>query len=69
MRAERRVGELMQAQRETVGLAKGGRPYQSTGSQPDPVAPTLSDAGTVPADQVPNYRGFSAGLSVSVSIA
>jgi len=45
MRAERRIGELMEYQRETVGLAKGGKPYQSTGSQSDPVAPTLSEAG------------------------
>jgi hypothetical protein len=47
MRAERRIGELMQQQRETVGLAKGGQPYQrSTGSDVDPVAPpTLAEAG------------------------
>jgi hypothetical protein len=43
---ERRVGELMAAQRETVGLASGGQPYQSTGSASDPVErPTLADAG------------------------
>lgn len=36
----------MQAQRETVGLAPGGQPYRSTGSQSDPVEkPTLADAG------------------------
>jgi len=47
IRAERRVGELMQAQRETVGLAQGGQPYQATGSNLDPVntPPTLADAG------------------------
>ena len=46
-RAERRLGELIAAQRETVGLAKGGQPYQSTGSKADPVeaAPTLAEAG------------------------
>lgn len=37
-RAERRIGELMQAQKESVGLAKGGQPYQSTGSKSDPVS-------------------------------
>lgn len=48
-RAERRLGELIQAQKETVGLAKGGQPYQSapTGSAEEPVdrAPTLAEAG------------------------
>jgi hypothetical protein len=39
------LGELIQAQKETVGLAKGGQPYQkSTGSKAEPVA-TLADAG------------------------
>ena len=40
MRAERRTGEMMAAQRETVGLARGGTPYKtitSTGSETDPV--------------------------------
>lgn len=45
MRAERRLGELMEYQRQTVGLAKGGKPYQDTGSEKNPVAPTLADAG------------------------
>jgi hypothetical protein len=46
MRATRRLGELMQAQKETVGLAKGGRPYQkkSTGGKNPPVG-TLAEAG------------------------
>lgn len=47
-RAERRLGELIRAQKETVGLAKGGQPYQaSTGSDKEPVdrAPTLAQAG------------------------
>src|SRR5262245_54584381 len=40
MRATRMLGQMMQAQRETVGLAKGGKPYQakSTGSAKNPVA-------------------------------
>lgn len=48
-RAERRLGELIRAQRETIGLAKGGRPYQagSTGRDVRPVErpPTLKEAG------------------------
>src|SRR6266542_3923617 len=48
MRAERR-GELIAAQKATVGLASGGQPYQqrrSTGADREPVAkPTLADAG------------------------
>jgi phage N-6-adenine-methyltransferase len=42
-RAERRLGELIDAQRQTVGLSKGGRP-DKTGSELDPVI-TLSEAG------------------------
>jgi N6-adenosine-specific RNA methylase IME4 len=47
MRAERRLGEMLRAQKETVGLAAGGKPYQSTGSTLEPVErkPTLADAG------------------------
>ena len=46
MRATRRLGELMQAQKATVGLAKGGQPYQkkATGGKIPPVA-TLAEAG------------------------
>ena len=47
MRATRMLGQMMQAQRETVGLAKGGKPYQgksrSTGLAKNPVA-TLAEA-------------------------
>jgi N6-adenosine-specific RNA methylase IME4 len=40
MRATRRLDQLIQAQKETVGLAKGGQPYQrrSTGVAATPVA-------------------------------
>lgn len=47
-RAEHRIGELIEEQRESVGLAPGGQPYKrSTGSTPDPVeiTPTLAEAG------------------------
>jgi hypothetical protein len=50
IRAERRVGELMQAQRETEGLATGGehggRP-RIDGSRSDPSIqrPTLAEVG------------------------
>ena len=46
MRAERRLGEMMRAQKETVGFHKGGRP--KTGSVGDPVSEpkgTLAEAG------------------------
>jgi hypothetical protein len=43
---ERRLGECIRVQKGTVGLAKGGQPYQSTGSARELVAaPTLADAG------------------------
>ena len=47
IRAERRLGELIKAQKETVGLATGGQPYLATGSASAPVEkrPTLSDSG------------------------
>ncbi len=42
-RAERRLGELIQTQKETVGLAKPG---PKIGSKTDPnYQPTLADAG------------------------
>lgn len=48
VRAERRLGELIQDQKETVGLNRGGRPKQ-TGSLEHPVPadarPTLAEAG------------------------
>jgi hypothetical protein len=46
MEAERRLGQMMQQQRETVGLNKGGRP--KTGIREIPVSdqpPSLTDAG------------------------
>lgn len=50
MRAERRLGELIQAQKETVGLAKGGEHGGRTridGSRVDPAnpRPTLAEVG------------------------
>lgn len=49
MRAERRLGEMILAQKATVGLAKGGQPYQgdSTCSDAEQVErpPTLQEAG------------------------
>src|SRR6266536_1959885 len=45
LKAERRLGEIIKAQKETIGLATGGQPYQqSTGSQRAPVErrPTLA---------------------------
>jgi N6-adenosine-specific RNA methylase IME4 len=46
MNASRKLGQLMQAQKETVGLAKGGKPYQgkATGLAKNPVA-TLAMQG------------------------
>jgi hypothetical protein len=48
IRAERRLGEMIRTQKETVGLATGGQPYQSkpTSTSKEPVErPTLSDVG------------------------
>jgi phage N-6-adenine-methyltransferase len=49
-RAERRLGELMAMQSGSVGLAKGGEQYKTTGSKSDPVIaaerlPTLAENG------------------------
>lgn len=44
IRAERRLGELMRDQKETVGLNRGGRP-KKTPSDSDAVLPTLAEAG------------------------
>jgi|TARA_R100001530_G_scaffold4252_1_gene5838 hypothetical protein len=46
MRAERRLGELITAQKETVGLAPAGRP-RKIGSDEEPISrpPTLAEAG------------------------
>ena len=47
IRAERRIGELMAAQRDAGHMAKGGQPHQSTGLQKNPVEvpPTLAEVG------------------------
>src|SRR6516162_9358230 len=48
LRAERRLGELMAEQKATVGVARGGHPYQATGFLKNPVVQrpgTLADAG------------------------
>jgi len=48
IRAERRLGEMIRAQKEGEGLAKGGQPYQSTGAEMEPVGksvPTLAQVG------------------------
>jgi phage N-6-adenine-methyltransferase len=46
-RAERRLGEMMAAQRETVGFSAGGRPSEKTGFHENPVLQpiTLAEAG------------------------
>jgi hypothetical protein len=48
IRAERRLGELMQGAGRMIGKAKGGQPYQltATGLRQNPVGtPTLAEAG------------------------
>lgn len=45
IRAERRLGELLAAQKAGDGLSKGGRPAEKTGPQKVPVSPTLAAAG------------------------
>jgi len=47
IRAERYLGGMIQQQKETVGLATGGQPYQATGSKSEPVdrPPTLAQVG------------------------
>lgn len=47
LRAERRLGELIGAQKAGPGLSKGGRPAEKTGREQRPVSerPTLADAG------------------------
>ena len=55
LRAERRVGELMGAQRETVGLAPPGRPKEiGSGENPIIRPPTLSEVGI---DKALAHRG------------
>ena len=50
MRAERRLGEMIKAQKETVGLATGGEhggrnPLDGSRVEPSNPRPTLADAG------------------------
>jgi hypothetical protein len=48
IRAERKLGELIAAQKSEFGLNKGGRPSNKTGSEEEPVLnkpPTLSEVG------------------------
>ena len=45
MRAERRLGELIRAQKETVGLATGGDAIRTRFQPGTEVRPTLADAG------------------------
>lgn len=47
IRAERRIGELMAAQRDAGELATAGRPSDKIGSKTNPIsaAPTLAEAG------------------------
>jgi hypothetical protein len=57
LKAVRRLGEMIQTQKATVGLAKGGQPYQATGLSKNPVGrdhrvskkpgdpPTLAETG------------------------
>jgi hypothetical protein len=40
-----RAGELLAERKATGLLAKGGQPYQATGSGSEPVAATLADLG------------------------
>jgi hypothetical protein len=44
-RAARRIDQLRLAQKETVGLAKGGEQYKPTGLSDNPVVPTLAQQG------------------------
>jgi N6-adenosine-specific RNA methylase IME4 len=47
MRATRRLAELIKAQKQTVGLAKGGKPYHRSGftGLPGNLVATLTEAG------------------------
>lgn len=46
IRAERRLDAMLREQKETVGMAKGGQPYQSTPSTKEGVeTPTLANIG------------------------
>jgi hypothetical protein len=67
LRAERWTGEMMTAQRETVGLATGGQPYQdkSTELPGNPVAPTLNEPALT--KTLPTERGSWNGSARLVS--
>jgi hypothetical protein len=54
----------MTEQRETVGMATGGQPYQATGSACDPVdiPPTLAEAG------IDKYLADTARKAAEVSV-
>ena len=45
LRATRRIDQMRVAQKESVGLAKGGEQYRTTGVSDTPVVPTLAEAG------------------------
>jgi hypothetical protein len=45
LEAERKLGQLMEAQRETIGLNKGGRPKTGVLKTPVSEKPTLAEAG------------------------
>lgn len=45
IRAERKLGELIDQQKQTDGLNRGGRPSDKTGAKLEPVIPTLAQAG------------------------
>lgn len=45
LRAERRLGGMLAAQKAEDGLSKGGRPAEEPGRRERPVLPTLADVG------------------------
>jgi len=45
MRAERRLGEMLREQKETVGLSEGGRPSKTCNNGGQVSAPSLKDVG------------------------
>ncbi len=58
MRAERRVGELIQAQKETAGLNGGGRP-KKTGLNENPVSLAVAGIEKNPAHRAPKLAGMT----------
>jgi len=76
VRAERRIGELIQAQRETVGLSRGragkGRPKKG-GSDSDPPKddrPTLAEAGIDKrlADRARKYAAIPERVAIAAAL-